>query len=460
MIFDSASIWRYLAVAFIAGIATFSFVQPSTKPGVAASILTAARFEEWDKIIELSKHFTPRQATDVPALAAVIDAHVAAGKADPQLKQFLSTTSDPYRKFADAWTAFLLHPKAGRKQFEELLKSPQEAWLGAYGLLCYAMEAENLLLINSAIQLAERYVANNSVLHEKTADARLLRMSLRHDYPDLSKSLKSGKDRYSSSARLAATIELHAWRDDFEAAQRELDAYVQRFGRDHLAAQMQTNIFGFTKSPAETLHYIDSQLESYPRYWGLLLQKAWILQTDELEVKQAQSVLDSPGYPERLAYARLLREDVRVHMKDPSSENLSANIATWTDVFGDYPFFFIIAARAFLNTEKYDRSAEFLARAETLTVDYAPSFTAKGLVALERGRVSEAIGAHNRYLSFVPRDIYARYYLAQAYLLARKYDSAQRELEKIHGSPRYMPQDMIDSLARELQSERAGGAKK
>ena len=417
---------------------------------VSSQILRAARFEDWNAIIKLAPRLELRDASDLPALVAVLDACAARRcKQNPPIALRGRWGSDALHDFAQAWIAFSTdNPARGRDGFRALTSRSQQGWLGMYGLLQYAMDTENVALLRATIEQSAPFEVHDKSIRESSADAKLLLAVLMHEYERLPGLLESIGQHASDEARFARQINYLVWRTDFPGAQKLIDSRIARFGRDYAAVRASIGLMDYQLPPDRVVAEIDRNLKLHSNYWGLLLARIALVEGDE--EKADAFIAAEQKLPMNLSGLRLSRFHRLAYGGKRHIRAAAKELERYSTAYDDYPLFHVSAARIAKSAGKQSVAANHLDIALKQNAFHVDALSERGFWALDNGDTAEAVKYFVQVAKLNPNDVYMKLVLARAYLMAENYTDVRRVLAEVRSSKGYVPHDHVMALERDL----------
>ena len=447
------------AFASALGLTLVFFAPPGrSAENLANRILDAGRFERWNEVLHLADGFRVRQPSDLPALVQVINACVAVGCQRPTQAPVSEDLPGPaLAEFIDAWSEFVgTNPAGGAKRFRALADDPKSAWLGLYGLISYAMEADNAELLRRVLPEAEAAASKPLPLVERIAAGKVSLAALEHRYAELKRLLDSAAKGIDASTRLAGYVNYFVWSDDLSAARQRIDKYIAALGLDHDAAKADIDLRLIVSPPTRLHAILDARLKEHPNYWSLRLVKAQLALERSGRNKAEEVILQFDAIPDRFAYVRLLRTNffARELERAEFAEQMIRNLDELSAKYEDYPLFHVAAANVLIRAQKLSLAADRLDRAARQTPLYFPTNLTRAQLATALGDHAEAVRMYRRNLANSPKDAFAKLFLAQALVLAREFEEAARLIDEVRASSRrrYVPEQHIAAVEREIRA--------
>jgi len=436
---------RFLAVAVMA-FALDGFCANDT----ATKILRAERFQDFGTILRLAHQLVLNTPSELPALTAVLDACVARDcKRNPPGNLRGELVGPQLYEFAQAWIEFSGHnPRRARDRFEALAKHPEYGWFGAYGLLHYAMETENVSLLISILQEVERFQPQSKLIAETAVDALLLLAALTHNYERIPSLLASIKDHAPS--HLLDQFYYLIWKDDLLGAKKIIDHYVTRFGYDHSVAVADIELKSLTLPPRQALSESNHTLRKYPRYWGVRMAQVLLLVDLREDAKAKRFLETGQGLPLRFAYVRLQREASLFALNPVNTTNFLKKLDAIAPIYEDYPFFHVTAATALNHINSPEAATNRLEIAEKQNPFYVSAMSQRASIAGKAGKTSEEIDLYRRIANTAPHDVLKKISLVHALYFSKDYAAVKKILAEIRMSKRYIHRDYIDLIENEM----------
>lgn len=414
-----------------------------------SKILRAERFEDREAIVRLAHQLRLHTQADLPALTAVLDSCVALPcKRNPPDDLRGELVSPQLHEFAQAWIEFSGdNPYLARGRFEALAKHPKHGWLGAYGLLHYAMETENVSLLTSVLQDAERFQPQVKLIADIALEARLLLAVLTHNYERIPLLLASSEEQAPS--HLLARFSYLIWHDDLPGAKNVIDQYVVRFGYDHEAAVAEMELISLTVPPRQAFYKSEQILKKRPRYWGVRLAQVPLLVDLRADSKANEFLETGRGLPLRFARVRLEREVLLVLLNTKNAKNFLGKLDALTPIYQDYPLFHVMAAGALSHVNNLEATKR-LEIAEKQNPFHTGAMSERASIAERAGKTTEAIDLYRRIANTAPHDVFKKMSLTHALYFSKDYAAAKELLAEIRVSKRHTPREHIDQLENEI----------
>jgi len=422
----------------------------------AARIARAARFERWQEVLDLSRGFQLRRLSELPALVEILNSCVAlkCGRSGRDFKSPI-VADEPLRQFVDAWMEFAgVNPAAAKQRFRALADDRTFGWLGMYGLLAYAIEAENAELLRMVLLESEAISSKPEPLVQKIAAARLTLATLRHDYAGLMKLLESAETNVPEQVRMPSHVAYLIWSDQLNAARARIDKYIAVYGLDHDAVRTDVDLRLVLEPPSRLRSLVDARLKNHPNYWTLRIVKGQLLLESGVKENDKTLATELNAVPQRLAYARLARFQFLARETRWFANELIKNLNDLSSKYEDYPLFSVTAANALIWANDIDAAIERLDKADRQTYTYFPATTTRARLASKAGRYSEAVEISRTNLDLAPNDVFAKLFLAQSLVLARDFKTAQRLIDEIRKSKRYVPKDELDFVEQTIKKSK------
>ena len=432
----------------------FVFVCPLVAHGantLTTDLLRADRHERWHEVLAKGKNMRVASHSDVPGALVVLRACVATG-CDPETISFRLVDSEEktLRKFFNAWVDFLQNdPRSARTQFEAMLATENSRWLGVYGLLSYAMEAQNLLLLNRAIELGESSAALPVIVREKLSEARLFRLEIQAKYGEFDELCKALGPHLAEKTRSVAAAYREMWRNDLVAARRIIDTYTKRFGYDHDIAIAELELESVRLAGRKLVSFIAKKLKANPNFW--MLDRARVAYIGEADDTRSARPVLSDQYPRSLTVPRLVEMELVTRDTLMAAEQLIADIDKLSSRYGDFQLFRLAAANAYALKGDPDKALEQLDVLDSQTPLSGPSLGARAGIEATRGRYESATKLLRVSLALTPNDVHLKLNLVRALTLAKDYHGALKVLDSIPKGPRYVPTKEIELLKSDIR---------
>lgn len=430
----------------VLGTALSLVPQCNASPDLSQKILRAARFEEQHTVAKLSQDFRFRGPDDIQPFTAILEA-CALVKCSRDVRQSAQGTSFEavLPEFADAWVEFSLrNPRLARDRFRKLATHPRYGWIGAFGLLRYAVETDNVSLLQSTISESSRFLGTR-VIDEEVQYARIRVAFLENDYERGINLLRNVPSE--SEVHLLARFDYLIWNNDLSAARKMLSQYVQRFGFDHNVASSNIELKKLTSRTEEIVAEIDRTLQKHPRYWRLRLERiAHSLETSKKAVAEL---------PTELAYVRLLRDGVLILMDSNYAREFTGNLTNREAQFEDYPIFHVIAATALRSIGRTAEASARLSIAEKQSPLLITVMYEKAVLAEAAGRIGDAIKLYHRIANFAPYDAQRKLSLATALYGAGQYAEAKIVIDQIQKLNVGFLRDFVRDLEKSISSAKS-----
>jgi len=418
--------------------------------GRASEILTASRFENWRRVLDLSRSFSAQTPADIPVVAAILDS-CAAVECRRSAKEILrgKLITPQFSEFAEAWIDFRArNPHRAKDRFEALTNDARVSWLGIYGLLCYAIESENVEILRSTLEKSRSLQNEEELVEAKIADATLTLATLTYDVDRMPGLIASLQKKASKGETLfAATTDLIR-KDELSTAKKAINEYVAQFGYDHAAAQADVDHGAVLLSPRDLLSEIDRRLKRNGNYWTLRFERASALQELGDASGAIASIEAAKAIPVSLAYARLQRIAFMARESREYAEQIISDLDALTGMYQDYPLFHVAAAEAFVSRNNSPRAIQHLDTAVRQTPRYLRAILARASLAMKVGDISEAIRLYSRAASIDQNNVFVRIYFTHALIVAKAFAEAKQQLTKVRMSRRYVPLEHIEQLDR------------
>jgi tetratricopeptide (TPR) repeat protein len=442
---------RTLGKAFLGLVLTVANESQSMSD-VSSKIAQAARFENWNAVTKLAPQLTWRDSSDLAPFVAVLDACVVVRcKHDPFAMHRSKWVTPELSEFAQAWIDIKSrNPARGRDRLRVLAAHSQYGWLGMYGLLHYAMDTENVHLIKATIEQSSQFEKRDSAISEPVADAVLLHAVLVRDYEQLPRLLETLGQRASNEARFERHLDYLIWKNDFIAARKHIETYARRFGNDHLAVRASIELIEHLLPVRQTVKEIDSSLKSHPNYWTLRLARISLAVNGD-DKRAAAFLASERALPMDLAYLRLARFYRLAHGASKHVERSAKELEHYSAAYDDFPRFHVAAANIFKRQGKLQAAIDHLDIATRQSPLDLGVLSARGLLALEKNQVSEAVTIFSQVAKLDPRNAFAKLVLARAYIVAEEYGHANQVLQEVRLSKGYVPHAEIKALEQEIE---------